>query len=179
MINITWYFRGNNDKVKIIHLLKQDSPLKWVFGLNSPRFSVQWMNEVAQCVFPTCAGLSVTERSCSRLTERVQLHLLPIVTGFLVQPYQPLSLGCPSLSLSKFLSSSLLRISSCYPPLSLFLSPAFSSPSSFFFPFSSPYLSLYGKAVNSLTPLPSFLPLSLSRYSFSGCVNSTGTLLTR
>lgn len=96
------------------------------------------MNEVAQCVFPTCAGLSVTERSCSRLTERVQLHLLPIVTGFLVQPYQPLSLGCPSLSLSKFLSSSLLCISSCYPPLSLFLSPAFSSPSSFFFPFPPP-----------------------------------------
>lgn len=130
-----------------------------------------------KCVFPTCAGLSVTERSCSRLTERVQLHLLPIVTSFLVQPYQPLSLGCPSLSLSKFLSSSLLRISSCYPfslPFSCFLLPLL-----VFFPFSSPYFSLYGKAVNSLTPLPSFLPLSLSLYSFSGCVNSTGTLLTR
>lgn len=90
---------------------------------------------------------------------------------------QPLSLGCPSLSLSKFLSSSLLRISSCYPfslPFSCFLLPLL-----VFFPFSSPYFSLYGKAVNSLTPLPSFLPLSLSLYSFSGCVNSTGTLLTR
>lgn len=76
-----------------------------------------------------------------------------------------------------FQISLLLRISSCYPfslPFSCFLLPLL-----VFFPFSSPYFSLYGKAVNSLTPLPSFLPLSLSLYSFSGCVNSTGTLLTR
>lgn len=81
-----------------------------------------------------------------------------------------------SFQISLLLSSPYLLMlpSSFSLPFSCFLLPLL-----VFFPFSSPYFSLYGKAVNSLTPLPSFLPLSLSLYSFSGCVNSTGTLLTR
>lgn len=86
---------------------------------------------------------------------------LPVFISFQI------SLLLPSLYLLMLPSSFSL-------PFSCFLLPLL-----VFFPFSSPYFSLYGKAVNSLTPLPSFLPLSLSLYSFSGCVNSTGTLLTR
>lgn len=120
----------------------------------------------AVCFVPV-RDRSVTERSCSTITPWGPR------SGYssLLQPYQPLSF-CLYLSLSNFLSSSLLSLS-----LYLLILPSLSLPLSFSCclslspppPLFSPYLSLYGKAVNSLAPLlrhPALLSLYLSLSAF-------------
>lgn len=98
------------------------------------------------CVLPVL-DQSVTERSCSRITERIQLHspshplFLSTVTSCPAQPYQLLSLYPLSLSLfpnfspPPFSLSLSHCISSYYPPLSF---PRFLLPLLLFSPPTSP-----------------------------------------
>lgn len=127
------------------------------------------MNGASVSVLPVL-DQSVTERSCSRIT-LLGPQLCSLTSSS--SPSSPLSLSLLQLyqllsfSLSVFLNlspplSSLAHcISSYYPPLSLslafFCCLSLSPPPP---PLFSPYLSLYGKAVNRLLS-PSFFLLSL------------------
>ncbi len=130
----------------------------------------QWQREAAA----ESHSLAVREDTASLTHSLTSSPLfLSTVTGYLVQPYQPLSL-CLYLSLQisllLLLPSLSLIVSPHITPLSLSLSSCCFSLSPPPPPLFSPFLSLYGKAVNSLTPLPHCPPLLSSPSIFLSLV---------